>query len=120
MSTFKNLTDLGKTVDADTIVVATLGELRKAIGYERLGRYVLDELASKLEGEGLGYFPLDVIDDNPEPRQQQEVRLYRRGKGIGKLIQAITKPTPSGDRLLRENANDGTDLIRQIKAIVCE
>jgi hypothetical protein len=36
---------------------------------------VLDEIDSSLEGEGLGYFPLDTILDNPEPRQYQEVRV---------------------------------------------
>src|SRR5690348_8082561 len=114
-----DLEELGKLVDDDVIVVATLGELRKAIGYDRLGRYVLDELSSRLEGEGLGYFPLEVIDANPEPRQQQEVRVYRRGKGVGKVIQAITNPTPAGDRLLRENTGDGADVIQQIRALVC-
>lgn len=115
----KNLAALGKTVDDETVVVVTLGDLRKAIGYDRLGKYVLDELASSLEGEGLGYFPLDMIDANPEPRQWQEVRVYRRGKGIGRVIQAITNPTPAGDRVLRENSGDGADVIKQIRALVC-
>lgn len=114
-----NLTELGKRVDDETVVVVTLGDLRKAIGYDRLGKYVLDELSSSLEGEGLGYFPLDMIEDNPEPRQWQEVRIYRRGKGIGKMVQAVTNPTQAGDRLLRENSGDGTELIHQIRALVC-
>lgn len=113
------LTDLGKKVDNETVVVVTLGDLRKMIGYDRLGRFVLDELASLLEGEGLGYFPLDNIDANPEPRQGQEVRIYRRGKSIGKLIQAVTNPTPAGDRMLRTNSSDSTELIQQIRALVC-
>ena len=114
-----NLTDLGEMVDDETIVIVTLGELRKTIGYERLGKYVLDEIASSLEGEGLGYFPLETVLDNPEPRQYQEVRVYRRGKGIGKVIQAVTNPTPAGDRILRENSGEGTELIQQIRALVC-
>jgi hypothetical protein len=52
-------------------------------------------MASILEGEGLGYFSLETIEDNPEPRQGQEVRIYRRGKSIGKFIQAVTNPTPA-------------------------
>jgi len=100
-------------------VVVTLGDLRKMIGYDRLGRFVLDELASLLESEGLGYFPLDNIDANPEPRQGQEVRIYRRGKSMGKVIQAVTNPTPAGDRMLRTNSSDSTELIQQIRALVC-
>jgi hypothetical protein len=114
-----NLTALGTTVDDETVVVVTLGDLRKAIGYDRLGRYVLDELASSLEGEGLGYFPLSMIKDNPEPRQWQEVRIYRRGTGLSKLIQAVTDPSPSGDRVLRENSGNDAERIRQIQRIVC-
>lgn len=115
----KNLTELGKMVDDQTIYVSNLGELRSAIGYDRLGKYVLDELANSLEGEGLGYFPVATIEANPEPRQSQEVRLYRRGKGIGRLIQAVTTPTPAGDRLLRETSDDGDDIVRKIRALVC-
>ncbi len=115
----RDLTALGQQVDEEIIVVATLGDLRKAIGYDRLGRYVLDELAARLEGEGLGYFPLDVIDFNLEPRQHQAVRIYRRGKGVGKVIQAVTSPTPSGDRLLRDNGGAGLEVIQQIRALVC-
>ena len=54
----KNISELGNMVDQKTIVVVTLGELRKAIGYERLGKYVLDEISSSLEGDGLGTFRL--------------------------------------------------------------
>ncbi len=115
----KNLTDLGKMVDNESVVVVTLGELRKAIGYDRLGKYVLDELSSSLEGEGLGYFPLDMIEDNPEPRQGQEIRVYRRGRGVGKIIQAVTNPAPSGDRVLREHSSESTELVQQIRALVC-
>lgn len=115
----KDISALGKQVDQETVVVLTLGDLRKAIGYERLGKYVLDEISSSLEGEGLGYFPLDVIQANPEPRQWHEVRVYRRGKGIGKVIQAVTDPTPAGDRMLRENSGQGMELIQQVRALVC-
>lgn len=116
---FKKISDLGRMVDERIIVVVTLGDLRKAINYERLGKYVLDEISSSLEGEGLGYFPLDAIDANPEPRQWEEVRVYRRGKGIGKVIQAVTSPTPAGDRMLRENSGQGMELIQQIRALIC-
>ncbi|GAB3261421.1 hypothetical protein [Nocardioides dilutus] len=116
---YKDLTDLGEQVDQDTIVVTTLGDLRKAIGYDRLGKYVLDEVASGLEGEGLGCFPVEILKNNPEPRQWQEVRIYRRGKGVGRLIEAVTAPTVAGDRLLREDAGEGADVVRQIRALVC-
>lgn len=110
---------LGQRVDDEAIVVVTLGELRDSLGYGRLGRYVLDEIASKLEGEGLGYFPLDALDDNAEPRGGQEVRLYRRGKGIGKVIQAVTNPTEGGDRVLCQNIGEASETIEKIRSLVC-
>ena len=118
---FKDLTELGRMVDEEQVVPVTLGDLRKAepLGFDRLGKYVLDQIASALEGEGLGYFPVEAIENNSEPRQWQEVRVYRRGTGIGKLIQAVTNPSPSGDKVLREASTQDSDLIKQIRALVC-
>ena len=116
----EDLTELGQQVDAETIVVVTLGELRKAIDYDRLGKYVLAQLGARLEGEGLGYFPIDLIDNNAEPRQGQQVRIYRRGTGVGKLIQAVTNPSPGGDRELSKSSSaDENEILEKVRALVC-
>ncbi|MDQ8045237.1 MAG: hypothetical protein REI11_11585 [Patulibacter sp.] len=116
---YKDLEALKDLVNDQAVVATTLGELRKAIEYERLGKYVLGHIRSRLQGEGLGCFPAELLDPdhNSTPRQDQTVRVYRLGSTVADLVQAVLDPSPTGDRALRQ-ANEGKDDAAALAAAV--
>ncbi|WP_444949609.1 hypothetical protein [Micromonospora ureilytica] len=74
---------------------ATLGELRDELGYRKLGRWVLVEIADRLRATGLGFFPPQRLDAelNTEPRQSQTVWIYvRDGGSRARVIDAVLEP----------------------------
>ncbi|MDW3845356.1 hypothetical protein NMK34_01895 [Micromonospora sp. BRA006-A] len=74
---------------------ATLGELRDELGYRKLGRWVLAEIADTLRATGLGFFPPHRLDAalNTEPRQSQTVWIYVRDGGPrARVIDAVLQP----------------------------
>ena len=68
MAEFESIEDLRNHLLEEQIMVVSLQELREALDYKKLGPRVLVEVAQKLSGQGLGYFPRDTIDNNIEPR----------------------------------------------------
>lgn len=84
------------------LAVATLGELREAIGLQRLGPYVLKDVSDTLKREGLDFFPRDTIENNPAPRQWEAVRIVEidPNSPIYKAMKAIEVPAPDGDVFL--------------------
>ncbi|WP_431916607.1 hypothetical protein [Micromonospora wenchangensis] len=86
---------------------ATLGELRTELGYRKLGRWVLAEIADTLRATGLGFFPPHRLDPelNTEPRQWQTVWIYDRDGGPrARMIDAVLQP-------------DGCDVRAELEAI---
>lgn len=74
---------------------ATLGELRDELGYKKLGRWVLAEIADTLKAAGLGFFPPDRLNAelNTEPRQWQTVWIYQRDGGSrARVLDAVLQP----------------------------
>lgn len=74
---------------------ATLGELRDELGYRKLGRWVLAEIAETLRATGLGFFPSQRLNAelNTEPRQWQTVWIYVRDGGPrARVIDAVLQP----------------------------
>ncbi|MFY1618853.1 hypothetical protein ACLQ25_03790 [Micromonospora sp. DT44] len=74
---------------------ATLGELRDELGYRKLGRWVLAEIAETLRATGLGFFPPERLtaELNTEPRQWQTVWIYvRDGGSRARVIDAVLQP----------------------------
>lgn len=65
---------------AGGLLRATLGELREELGYRRLGKYVLEEVADRLTEEELGWFPAWRLSprENAEPRKEQELWVFAR------------------------------------------
>lgn len=83
---------------AGGLLKATLGELREELGYRRLGRYVLDEVAEGLAEAGLGWFPSSRLSarENSEPRKEQELWVFVRDGGLRcQVIDAIQAPDGS-------------------------
>ncbi|MFD4357455.1 hypothetical protein ACFWPX_33260 [Nocardia sp. NPDC058518] len=74
--------------------LANLQELRVALGWGRLGKWVLGDIAEALEHNGLGYFPEDTLtpEGNPEPRQWHEVWLYRTNTPLARVVGMLKKP----------------------------
>lgn len=64
--------------EAGGLVKVTLGTLREEMGYGRLGKHVLTNLEQHLTENGLGYFPLEMLDPilNESPRQWQEIYVF--------------------------------------------
>ena len=77
------------------LLEVTLGELREELGYKKLGRWVLAEVAEALQKARLGHFPTETLDPerNIEPRQWQTVWIYDRDGGIrAQVIDAVLSP----------------------------
>lgn len=103
----------------DNLTVATLGELREALGYGRLGVGVLVQISKALYGVGLGYYPTWVLDDNPVPRQGDAVRVFRKGTPVGDVIEAVLHPTIAGDQRLRSGTGgQAAEVLDRIRAMV--
>ena len=80
---------------AGGLIEAELGELREELGYKKLGKWVLAEVAESLKKARLGYFPLDRLDpvQNTEPRQWQTIWIYERDNDLrAQVIDAVLNP----------------------------
>lgn len=122
MTTHDDIKAVKTAVEANgNLLQVTLGELREALGYNRLGVRVLQEIASALSGEGLGYFPLWVLDANDTPRYENSLRVYKKGSAVGGAIDAVLEPSNVGDDLLRTTAgSEAAEILKSVKALVCE
>jgi hypothetical protein len=77
------------------LIEAELGELREELGYRKLGKWVLAEVAESLKKARLGYFPLSRLDpaQNTEPRQWQTIWIYERDNALrSQVIDAVLNP----------------------------
>jgi hypothetical protein len=106
--------------DGGGVLCISLGELREAVGAGKLGRWVLQEIREELEAAGLGYFPKVLLEENEEPRQHQQIRVYRKGPGtLARVIDAILEPSVRGDEVLRDLGSDDTrETLAQIRRLV--
>lgn len=96
--------DLFSDVAEAGIVTTTLGDLRQRIAnVDRLGKHVLALIRQRLDANGIGYFPKDVLTAE-SPRQHHEVRLYVRDSEIGRVVEAVLNPSLTGDCILKEKA----------------
>lgn len=91
--------DLGFTRDEcdahDGLLRVSLGTLRKELGRDRLGKWILGEIADELKKQQMGYFPADTLDPNrnTEPRQHQTIWVYVRDNSTrARVIDAILHP----------------------------
>ncbi len=123
MSTYTGMSEVGDAVDENGgLLAVSLGELREALGYNRLGVRVLGQIATSLAGEGLGYFPEWVLtDQNPAPRYGDVVRVFRKGTGVAEVVTAVLEPTDRGDERLKEIAGaDAVEILNKIRLLLAE
>ena len=100
----------------------TLGELRDEVGADRLGKWVLRQIVQGLEGNGLGYYPSEILDPewNDRPRQHEEVRVFKKGTAIAEVVEAVEEPSERGDsRLIELAASDASETLDKIRSLVC-
>lgn len=120
MQTYKSMDDIKSAAEAQGgLIVASLLELREAMGYGRLGERVLSHIARELENQGLGYYPAHVLEDNPTPRQHEMVRIYIKSSKLGEMVSSVLSPSEHGDELLRERALDeNAGMVAEIRTIL--
>jgi hypothetical protein len=81
--------------DDGGLTEVSLGDLREELGYKKLGKYVLAEVAESLEKARLGYFPVWTLDpvQNTEPRQGQTIWIYEKSDDLrAQVIDAVLHP----------------------------
>ncbi|MFD5140612.1 hypothetical protein ACFWMX_30955 [Streptomyces sp. NPDC058378] len=77
------------------LMEVNLGDLREELGYKKLGKWVLVEVAEALGRDKLGYFPEGMLDPqhNTVPRQAQTVWIYENDGGLrAQVISAVLHP----------------------------
>lgn len=91
-------------------------ELREIEGAGRLGQHVRASISGNLLSHGMGHLPAELPS-----YQDFEVRVYRLGTALADVINAALNPSTSGDQILRQvAASDAQDVIKKIRALVCE
>lgn len=118
---FKSMAEVAAESDElGGIVCLTLGDLRDAVGAGKLGRWVLERISEELDAEGLGYFPPAVLRANDEPRQHQEIRIYRKGPNVvARVIDAVLNPTQKGDEVLRSlGGDDAREVLAEVRKLI--
>lgn len=120
--TYSDVNELKEAVSQVGLVVVSLQDLREMLEYKKLGPRVLAEVSTTLLGVGLSYYPRETIDDNPQPRQWEEVRIYAKNSAVGKVIDAVLEPGAANDTFLLEvaNADDAraAEILDQIRTLI--
>ena len=116
---YANMEEIVEAVEADAnLTIVRLGELREALGYSRLGSNVLREIADELKKANLGYFPQWRLDENDQPRQHDEVRVYKTRSALGDLIDAVLEPSAKNDERLRAAGGNDAEILSQIRKLL--
>ncbi len=114
---FGSLADIQNEVERNGgVLTVSMQELRDAFGAGRLGRHVVTGISEELLKLGLGHFPQKL-----PASQDAEVRIYKQGGTIARIIDAVLRPSSSSDDVLRDVGGGGAALkLRRIREIVCE
>jgi len=115
---------------AGGLIEAELGELREELGYKKLGKWVLAEVAESLKKARLGYFPLSTLEpaQNTEPRQWQKIWIYQRNNDLrAQVLDAVLNPDEHDVRAVmdglvagRAEALTAEQKLERIRALVAE
>jgi hypothetical protein len=102
--------------DSGGLYVTRMEELREAHEAGRLGVNVRYAISDRLRSRGIGHLPAELPS-----YQEDEVRLYRLGDPIGKVIDAVINPSEPGDQVLRQSVGStATDILARVRELVCE
>jgi hypothetical protein len=112
-SAFENLRE--EVVANGGIVAVSMGRLREAAGYGRLGKYVVQEIDGKLRSHGLGHS--DLSSDN----QSDMVYVYVMGGEVERVLDAARNPSTEGAQKLRVAVGEGenaSEVLRRIRSLL--
>lgn len=102
----------------DNVLTMKMSDLKDAVGAGRLGIYVRERITESLRAKGLGH-----VGPLPE-NQWSEVRLYKLGTPVGRLIEAVQTPGTSGDEVILEavagERGEAGKLVEEIRKLVCK
>lgn len=100
----------------DNLATVTMLKLRNLAGWSRLTAAAADTIEDGLKQNGLGYFPRPMPTD-----RHSELRVYRLGTPMGRLVESVLDPTEHGDSHLRETASgNASDVLQRVRRLVCE
>jgi len=92
-------------------------QLRDAAGWGKLGVNVVVDIANKLRDQGIGTLP--AVRQLPLS-QYEQVRVHLKNSRVGEVIAAVTKPSISGDKLLRDiGDDDAAEVLDRVREMVC-
>lgn len=115
--TFEKIEQIKEAViDNNDVKTFTMSDLRDAYGKQRIGKHVAQDISRKLQQNGLGSYPSDLPLD-----QNAQVRLFLLGTPTSDLVNAVCEPGTEGDQIIADAVSgSAVDIIRDIRALVCE
>jgi len=94
------------------LAVTSMQQLRDLGNAGRLGKHVRDRISQSLKDHGLGHLPAELPND-----QSAEVRIYVTASAIGQVIEAVLRPSESGDvRLRNVGSEDAVKKLSDVRA----
>lgn len=107
---------VGMVEENDNLATVTMVKLRNLAGWTRLTAAAADTIEDGLKQNGLGYFPHHMPTD-----RHAEIRIYRLGTPMGRLVESVLDPTEHGDSHLRDIASgNASDVLQRVRRLVCE
>lgn len=92
------------------LAVTSMQQLRDLGNAGRLGKHVRDRISQSLQDHGLGHLPAELPND-----QSAEVRVYVTASAIGQVIEAVLRPSQSGDARLRNVGSE--DVVKKLSEV---
>lgn len=108
--------ELGELVEGNgDVLTIKMEQLRDVHGAGKLGVHVRAGISDNLRQHGLGHFPPELPN-----YQWDEVRVYKQGTPVGRLIEAVLAISTSNDDVIREMAgSDASATLVKIRELVC-
>lgn len=113
----KNYDELRDRMEGEGgLLRATMGELRDIQGAGKLGVLIRQAISDRLAAHGMGHLPAALPS-----YQEEEVRVFRLGSPIAETVNAVLRPSQTGDDVLRRSAgSDAQKILKQVRELVCE
>lgn len=116
MINFDSYKELGDLVEGNGgVLTIRMEQLRDVHGAGKLGVHIRAGISDNLRQHGLGHHPPDLPN-----YQWDEVRIYKQGTAVGRLIEAVLSVSANNDEVIREMAgSDASATLVKIRELVC-
>jgi hypothetical protein len=116
MFDFQSYKELGDLVQSNgDVLTIRMEQLRHVHGAGKLGVHVRAGISDSLRQHGLGHYPPELPN-----YQWDEVRIYKQGTPVGRLIEAVLSVSANNDEVVREMAgSDASATLVKIRELVC-